>query len=138
MRGVTLAGIYTWVQSTLGSDATLLGKLPGGVHRGTRPQGVAGSAIAYHFYTGETLSVIGGITVYETVVLTIKAVGKRGDFANIVDGFERAHELLHRQSGSGRGKEILFCRYITPLHYDDPQADAVYEHYGGRFRFTAE
>lgn len=137
--GITLDGVYNWTFLNLDGDAVLKSHLPAGVHRGSVPQALNGPALVMELYTGTVHSVLNGITLYEELVLTIKAIGQKSDWNAMVAGFNRAHALLHRASGTGRGDvAILFCQYITPVQYPEVQYGISFENLGGRFRYTAQ
>lgn len=136
--GMTIDGCYLWTRNRLRTNTTISTKATGGVHRGSIPQQVKGPAVVMQFYAGDVLSVLNGITQYERITLTVKAIGKANDWPDLVVIADAIHDELHMErDGSESGVDVLVCQYLAPLHYPEVANTIIYEHVGGRYQYTA-
>ncbi len=136
--GMTIDGCYLWTRNILRADSVIKTKAPAGVHRGSIPQQVKGVGVVMQFYAGDVLSVVNGITVYERITLTVKAIGERKDWEDMVTVADQIHSLLHMaRDGQSGDTDILVCQYMAPIHYPEVGNTVIYENLGGRFQYTA-
>jgi hypothetical protein len=132
--------IDPWLWSTLRSDATLLGMLPGhsdsSIISTLAVGGVSAPYVAFFCSSPRDILAVGGIRVDVEAVYTVKAVGEGASWNSVRAIARRIDFLLHGRDVDTPNGHIS-CRREMVIQYAEVDAGTQFRHLGGTFRIRA-
>lgn len=134
------AAIDAAILAKLSGDAQLTTLAPGGVFRGTSPQGAAQPFVIVDLVTHQDEWQIGQASAYESAVYLVKAVQGSTSGAGAQAAADRIDALLNNAALSVAGYDLMLCareERIAYLEVDDA-SDHRFQHRGGLYRVMVD
>lgn len=108
--GVAAADSIAWAGAVLSADTQFVASVPGGVHIGAAPRGVAFPVCALWVQDApEYRTGIGANRIWTNPTLMVKISAPQDNFAAVRAAASRAHALLDKQMGEAEGSTVIGC-----------------------------
>ena len=139
---------FMWLASTLGSDSTLAGYAPGGVHRTLAPPDVALPFVVMAHQAGTDVVTMNGFRIMTEQLFQIRAVGPASMSSQIAQAAAQIDKLLGGPPGipasgaivvnSVTEGQTLACYREQQIMLDEVVAGELWNNTGGLYRILLE
>lgn len=133
--------VAQFIFNALANDATIISEVgDSNVFDTLAPQPVTLSKyVTFHLQTSATdLMVIGAHRVWASGLWLVKMVGKGKEFSDLLTGYNRIDELLHRGSATVMNGAVVYSVREQSIRYTENDAGIVWRHLGGLYRVIAQ
>ncbi len=133
-----VAQAFTWVSTTMQSDAPLMAVAIGGVYREYAPMDTVAPFVIVSQQAGTDVLTANAVRLFVNILLQIKMIGPSGpggNYAALVAGADRIDALFKsvRSVGLASGG-ILSCYRESTIAYGELINSQPFSHLGGLYR----
>ncbi|NBQ42796.1 MAG: DUF3168 domain-containing protein [Mycobacteriaceae bacterium] len=128
------------IVTALASDSQLTTLAPGGVFRGTAPQGVNQPFVIVDLVTHADALQMANSNAYESALYMVKAVHASTSGVAAQAAADRIHALLNQATLTATGYDWMSCVREERVAYTevDDASDRRYQHRGGMYRVMVD